>query len=103
MNQTAARLDQEIRMLSGERNRSSAILRSMVEGVAVIDAEERLVFYNRAFSEIFNVHAATAEGRPLIEVVRNAELVGLIRRHSKVRRGCRATSRWGSCRCRVFQ
>jgi two-component system, OmpR family, phosphate regulon sensor histidine kinase PhoR len=80
MNQTAARLDLEIRMLSGERNRSSAILRSMVEGVAVIDAEERLVFYNRAFSEIFGVQSATAEGRTLIEVVRNAELVGLIRK-----------------------
>ena len=80
MNQTAARLDREIRLLSGERNRSSAILRSMVEGVAVIDAQERLVFYNRAFSEIFNVEAATGEGRPLIEVVRNSELVGLIRR-----------------------
>jgi two-component system, OmpR family, phosphate regulon sensor histidine kinase PhoR len=80
MNQTAARLDLEIRMLSGERNRSSAILRSMVEGVAVIDAEERLVFYNRAFSEIFGVQASTADGRPLIEAVRNAELVGLIRK-----------------------
>jgi two-component system, OmpR family, phosphate regulon sensor histidine kinase PhoR len=80
MNQTAARLDLEIRMLSGERNRSSAILRSMVEGVAVIDAEERLVFYNRAFSEIFGVQTSAAEGRPLIEVVRNAELVGLIRK-----------------------
>jgi two-component system, OmpR family, phosphate regulon sensor histidine kinase PhoR len=80
MNQTAARLDQEIRTLSGERNRSSAILRSMVEGVAVIDAQERLVFYNRAFSEIFNVPVSTAEGRPLIEAVRNAELVGLIRK-----------------------
>jgi two-component system, OmpR family, phosphate regulon sensor histidine kinase PhoR len=80
MNQTAARLDLEIRMLSGERNRSSAILRSMVEGVAVIDAEERLVFYNRAFSEIFGVQTSTAEGRTLIEVVRNAELVGLIRK-----------------------
>jgi two-component system phosphate regulon sensor histidine kinase PhoR len=80
MNQTAARLDLEIRMLSGERNRSSAILRSMVEGVAVIDAEERLVFFNRAFSEIFGVQTSAAEGRPLIEVVRNAELVGLIRR-----------------------
>jgi two-component system phosphate regulon sensor histidine kinase PhoR len=80
MNQTAARLDREIRLLSGERNRSSAILRSMVEGVAVIDAQERLVFYNRAFSEIFNVEAASGEGRPLIEVVRNSELVGLIRR-----------------------
>jgi two-component system phosphate regulon sensor histidine kinase PhoR len=80
LNHTAARLDREIRLLSGERNRSSAILRSMVEGVAVIDAEERLVFYNRAFSEILNVDAASAEGRPLIEVVRNSELVGLIRR-----------------------
>jgi len=80
MNQTAARLDLEIRMLSGERNRSSAILRSMVEGVAVIDAEERLVFYNRAFSEIFGVQASTADGRPVIEAVRNAELVGLIRK-----------------------
>ncbi len=80
MNQTAARLDQEIRTLSGERNRSSAILRSMVEGVAVIDAQERLVFYNRAFSEIFNVPVSSAEGRPLIEAVRNAELVGLIRK-----------------------
>jgi two-component system, OmpR family, phosphate regulon sensor histidine kinase PhoR len=80
LNQTAAQLDREIRLLSGERNRSSAILRSMVEGVAVIDAEERLVFYNRAFSEILNVEAAGAEGRPLIEVVRNSELLSLIRR-----------------------
>jgi two-component system, OmpR family, phosphate regulon sensor histidine kinase PhoR len=80
LNVTAARMDGEIRLLSGERNRSSAILRSMVEGVAVIDAEERLVFYNRAFSEILNVDPASAEGRPLIEVVRNSELVGLIRR-----------------------
>ncbi len=80
LNLTAARMDREIRMLSGERNRSSAILRSMVEGVAVIDAEERLVFYNRAFSEILSVDAAGAEGRPLIEVVRNSELLSLIRR-----------------------
>jgi two-component system phosphate regulon sensor histidine kinase PhoR len=80
LNLTAARMDREIRLLSGERNRSSAILRSMVEGVAVIDAEERLVFYNRAFSEILNVDPASAEGRPLIEVVRNSELLSLIRR-----------------------
>src|SRR6202044_656965 len=80
LNNTAAHMDETIRSLSGERNRSSAILRSMVEGVAVIDAQERLVFFNRAFSEIFNVPVSTAEGRPLIEAVRNAELVGLIRK-----------------------
>jgi len=44
LNETAGRLEREIRLLSGERNRSSAILRSMVEGVAVIDAKERMVF-----------------------------------------------------------
>ena len=55
LNETAAWMDRTIRSLSGERNRSSAILRSMVEGVAVIDAQERLVFCNRAFSEIRNL------------------------------------------------
>ncbi len=80
MNQTAAHLDREMRLLSSERNRSSAILRSMVEGVAVVDAQERLVFCNRAFSEILNVQSVTSEGSPLIEVVRSSELIGLIRK-----------------------
>src|ERR1700739_2523590 len=80
LNETARRLESEIRLLSGERNRSSAILRSMVEGVAVIDANERLVFCNRAFSEILNIDSKSSEGRPLIEVVRNSELTGLIRK-----------------------
>jgi two-component system phosphate regulon sensor histidine kinase PhoR len=80
LNETAQRLKSEIGLLSSERNRSSAILRSMVEGVAVIDAQERLVFCNRAFSEILNIDSKTSEGRPLIEVVRNSELTGLIRK-----------------------
>lgn len=80
LNETAARLDTTIRSLSGERNQSSAILRSMVEGVAVIDAQERLVFCNRAFLDILNLDAARSERRPVIEVIRNSELLGLIRK-----------------------
>jgi len=80
LNEAAARMEATIVSLSSERNRSSAILRSMVEGVVVIDAQERLVFCNRAFSEILNVALPTSEGRPLIEVVRHSELLGLIRR-----------------------
>ena len=79
LNETAGQLDATIRSLSGERNRSSAILRSMVEGVAVIDAQERLVFCNGAFAEILNIRAEKSEGRPVIEVVRNSDLLGLIR------------------------
>jgi len=44
LNQTATRLDRTIRTLTEERNLSSAILGSMVEGVAVVNAAERLVF-----------------------------------------------------------
>jgi two-component system, OmpR family, phosphate regulon sensor histidine kinase PhoR len=79
LNETAGQLDTTIRSLSGERNRSSAILRSMVEGVAVIDAQERLVFCNGAFAEILNIKAEKSEGRPVIEVLRNSDLLGLIR------------------------
>jgi two-component system phosphate regulon sensor histidine kinase PhoR len=102
LNQTAVRLDREIRLLSGERNRSSAILRSMVEGVAVIDAEERLVFYNRAFSEILIVDPANAEGRPLIEVVRNSDLVGLIRRALRSEEGLQSDITMGITQARSF-
>lgn len=80
LNETAARLEATIRSLSGERNRSSAILRSMAEGVAVIDAQERLVFCNRAFAEILNLRTESSENRPIIEVLRNTDLLSLIRK-----------------------
>src|SRR5208282_297840 len=82
--------------------RSSAILRSMIEGVAVIDAEERLVFYNRAFSEILNVDPTSAEGRPLIEVVRNSELVGLIRRALRGQEGLQTDITMGITQTQSF-
>jgi two-component system phosphate regulon sensor histidine kinase PhoR len=80
MNASAARLDRTIRLLGSERDRSGAILRSMVEGVGVIDAQERLVFWNRAFSEILNIDSVAGEGRPVIEVIRNTKVLKLIRR-----------------------
>jgi two-component system, OmpR family, phosphate regulon sensor histidine kinase PhoR len=102
LNEAAAWMDGTIRSLSGERNRSSAILRSMVEGVAVIDAQERIVFSNRAFSEILNLDPAVIEGRPVIEVVRNSELLGLIRRALKGEEGLQADVAIGIVQQRSF-
>jgi two-component system phosphate regulon sensor histidine kinase PhoR len=87
LNQTAAQLDRTIESLSSERHRSSAILRSMVEGVAVIDAQEKIIFSNRAFSNILNLENAAIEGRPVLEVLRNSDLLGLIRRALKGEEG----------------
>jgi two-component system phosphate regulon sensor histidine kinase PhoR len=79
LNETAAHFDRTIRSLTDERNRSAAILRSMVEGVAVIDARERIVFSNEAFAEILGLEA-NYEGRPVLEVIRQSDLVAVIRR-----------------------
>src|SRR5258707_1855557 len=79
MNKTAARLDRTIRTLTEERNLSSAILGSMVEGVAVVNASERLLFSNRGFAEILDLDVPPQSGSALLEVVRQTELIDAVR------------------------
>jgi len=78
-NETAARLDRTIRTLTEERNLSSAILGSMVEGVAVVNASERLLFANRGFTEILGLDVLPQSGSALVEVVRQTELIEAVR------------------------
>lgn len=80
LNQTAARLDRTIRTLTEERNLSAAILGSMVEGVAVVNGAERLVFANPGFASILGLDVPPVGGSPLLEVVRQTELIEAVRR-----------------------
>jgi two-component system phosphate regulon sensor histidine kinase PhoR len=80
LNETAARLDQTIRALTDERDRSSAILRSMIEGVAVVSGQERILFSNRAFSRILGLETMAVENRALVEVVRQSDLLAVIKK-----------------------
>lgn len=75
LNQTAARLDRTIRTLTEERNLSSAILGSMVEGVLVVDGAERVAFANPGFADILGLGVPPKAGSALVEVVRQAELI----------------------------
>jgi len=79
LNRTAARLDRSIRTLTEERNLSSAILGSMVEGVAVVNASERLLFANPGFAEILDLDVPPQSGSALVEVVRQTELLEAVR------------------------
>jgi two-component system phosphate regulon sensor histidine kinase PhoR len=80
MTQTAARLDRTIRTLTEERNLSAAILGSMVEGVAVVNAGERLVFANPGFASILGLDVPPVAGSSLLEVIRQTELIAAVRR-----------------------
>jgi len=75
LNQTAARLDRTIHTLTEERNLSSAILGSMVEGVLVVNGAERVVFANQSFAEILGLKVPPQPGSGLVEVVRQTELI----------------------------
>lgn len=79
LNRTAARLDRTIRTLVEERNLSSAILGSMVEGVAVVDGSEHLVFANQGFADILGLDVPPVPGSSLLEVVRQTDLIEAVR------------------------
>jgi len=79
LNRTAARLDRTIHTLTEERNLSAAILGSMVEGVAVVNASEQLVFANQGFAEILGLDVPPTSGSKLLEVVRQTELIQAVR------------------------
>jgi len=78
LNQTAQKLDHSIRVLTEERNRLSAVIASMEEGVAVIGADQRIVYCNSAFREAAGVRNLSCQGRPVMELVRHSDLLGFI-------------------------
>jgi two-component system, OmpR family, phosphate regulon sensor histidine kinase PhoR len=62
-----------LKELRGERDRIAGILEGMQEGVLLLDAKRRIVVLNPALREMLLL-PADAVGKPLLEVVRNAEL-----------------------------
>lgn len=68
------------RLATVERRRSEleAVLSSMVEGVAAIDTEERLISLNRAAAQMLSLDPQRVIGRPIQEAVRNAALQALV-------------------------
>ena len=74
-----AQLGQTIHTLTDERNRSAAILGSMVEGVAVVGGDERILYCNQAFEQILELPQGSSQGKKLVEGMRQAELVTAVR------------------------
>ncbi len=102
LNQTASRLDASIRTLTEERNQSAAVLAGMAEGVAVISADQRVLYCNTEFLRALNIENAAWKNRPVVEAVPNADLLAYI---GKARAGNRAISSElavGSVRVRHF-
>lgn len=102
LNDTAAHLSATIRSLTEESNRSAAILRSMVEGVAVVDSRERVTFCNDAFARIWDIGSIGIEGKPAVEVIRQPDILELIRQALSGGEGLHGEISSGSAQPRSF-
>jgi len=124
MNDTALRLAQTIRSLTEEHGRTGAILESMAEGVAVVGADERVVYSNAAFGQILGSGSNVAgpnvvgpggpqsgdgipgrspgQGRRLVELVRQTELLGVVKRALTSEERVESEVTVGTVRVRTF-
>ncbi|HEY6079494.1 MAG TPA: ATP-binding protein [Polyangiaceae bacterium] len=73
LDKLARSLSSSLKELRGERDRISGILEGMQEGVLLLDAKRRIVVLNPALREMLLL-PADAVGKPLLDVVRHAEL-----------------------------
>ena len=74
LNVMMARLREQIEAAHGERAKVTAILDGMVEGVIAVDGHEIVLVMNERARAMFGVGPGRGDGKPFLEVVRNADL-----------------------------
>jgi two-component system phosphate regulon sensor histidine kinase PhoR len=79
-NRMASLLQDRLSQLLQSNNEQRAVLASMAEGVLAVDSQERVISVNPASSRLLGLDPTQAQGRPLREVIRNADLVRFISR-----------------------
>jgi two-component system phosphate regulon sensor histidine kinase PhoR len=81
LNEMAAALGERLRGSEARRARLEAVLEAMEEAVLVVDGAERVLLANPRLRELLSPTGAGAvpEGRPLLEVVRQTEVVDGLR------------------------
>lgn len=79
VNELSATLKGKIDDLEKEKRNMRAILNSMFEGVIVVDKDLRIVSFNPTIEKIFGVAISDSRGRFILEVIRNNDILDLIK------------------------
>ncbi len=74
MNDMAARLESRIETVVRQRNEQEAVFSSMVEGLLVVDMDERVKRLNEAASNFLGITPEESYGKTIQEIVRNPDL-----------------------------
>jgi two-component system, OmpR family, phosphate regulon sensor histidine kinase PhoR len=77
LNAMAAQLDDKIKEIIEQKNEQEAVLESMVEGVLAVDKKKKIINFNQAASEMFNIDQ-NAIGKDITTCIKNKDLQNLI-------------------------
>lgn len=80
---TTSSLAERTKISEAERTKLEAIISNIQDGVVVMDEHQRVLLVNRAIREIFNLGDREFTGRPLNEVIANADMIALLARSSE--------------------
>lgn len=86
INHMAKRLKGTIAEISRERNRVRAILDSMADGVIAVDKTGRVLLVNPVVEEILQINKESIQGKGILEVIRNYDLVNVFTTALETRR-----------------
>lgn len=71
--------DGAVAELIAEKARLSAILAGMVEAVVAVDNRGDIILVNAGLCELFSIDAQASQGKPFLEVLRQAELADILK------------------------
>jgi two-component system, NtrC family, sensor histidine kinase KinB len=72
--------DMNIEQTIAEKQKLESILKSIGEGIVIIDAESKIINMNASAAEIFDADIEKANGKHFLEVVRNEDLFAHVKR-----------------------
>jgi PAS domain S-box-containing protein len=79
---TTSSLAEKAEFSEAERHKLEAIIANIQDGVVVMDRNQNIILVNRAVRAIFNLGSKDISGRPLADVISNADLKALLARAS---------------------
>jgi two-component system phosphate regulon sensor histidine kinase PhoR len=79
LNVMAGRLREKIQDLEQAQAKITAMLDAMVEGVIAVDGHEHILLMNEQARTMFGLGGSRGEGKPFLEVIRNADLHEIFR------------------------
>jgi two-component system phosphate regulon sensor histidine kinase PhoR len=83
INYLVSELQEKIRMSNEEQGKLAAAFAGMMEGVLILDSEDKIEVVNRAFVDMFASQYGNVRGKTLIEAFRSVEVQNIFSRYKQ--------------------